>query len=264
MAWRNIALRVGLVNVPLGIDPATDKGDGIVAHTYDRATKARVKQAWTTDGAKLSDDVFRAYDVDGELIEAERVADDCARDFVAEAFVAPLDSLWLDASYFVSAGKGHESEAGLFARLLRDSGAWLVGTVRLTDRKRSAVLRYSDSAGALVLSVLTYSERVRWTKGATAGQSYGTPSDEAVAQGSALLDALSSADFAPLDTDTVAERLRVAIATAAGDAPAVVAEDDAPATDGDALLDAMRATLSDMIEADSGGKAKQRKTKTTA
>ena len=261
MAWRNISLRVGLVNVPLGLDPTTDKGDGLTAHTYDRATSARVKQAWTTDGATLSPDVFRAYDVDGQLVEAERVADDCARDFVADAFVAPMDALWLDASYFVSAAKGHESEAGLFATLLRDSGAWLAGTCRLQDRKRSAVLRYSDAAGALVLSVLTYSERIRWTKGTTAGASYGTPSDEALAQGTMLLDALSAGDFAPLDVDTVAERLRVALASPDGTPPAVA--DDTPATDGDALLDAMRLTLSDMIERDSGGKAKQRKPKTT-
>src|ERR1043166_96461 len=98
MAWRNIALRVGLVNVPLGLDPTTDRGGGIKAHTYDRATNARVRQAWTKDGETLSADVFRAYDVEGQLVEAERVADDCARDFVAESFVAPLDPLWLDSS----------------------------------------------------------------------------------------------------------------------------------------------------------------------
>jgi non-homologous end joining protein Ku len=271
-AWRNLTLQFGVAAIPLSIAPAKASAGRVEGHTYDRATRQRVKRAWLNADGDLTatDDTCTLYGDDaGELFAADDVALPTEPTLTLQAILplGEVDPLLYDSAYAVWAGKGGAAGFGLIATVLRDDSSVLAGQACFTkgDRMRSVLLRWSPALGSVCLHTLTYSEMVKATDAQAAIADLTTPDDVTLTQGRALIDALPTS-WSPADADPLQAAI-VAAMTAQG---AQVGNPVSPDLDDVALdltgalradVKAARARLDDAGKAGKGRKANGRKVK---
>lgn len=263
-SWRNCVLRFGLVAVPVSLIPAKD-ADKLSRHRYDRESGARVSQAWTADGETLAADTFLAYDVDGTPVEVDVRDDGSDKGIVLSAFVSEgtIDPLFYDSAFVLFAGKDGADGLGVLASVLRENVFMMfAGSARFTDRTRSVVIRWSESAGCLVLHTLTFSAAIRFASFMIAAETLTTPDDALRAQGAMFADTLPET-FVPADSDP----LEAAILDALREASPVAIRASVPVPNVSAgdILDRLRADVQTRadVTAETGRKSKTTKSKTS-
>jgi len=259
-AWRNTVLRFGAFTIPASLIPAKDS-DSLTRHRYDRATSARVRQAWTADGENIAAETFLAFDVDGTPVEVEVPDDGSAKEITLRAFVSEgtLDPVFYEDAYVVFGGKVGADGLAAVAQVLRDNPFMMfAGSARFTDRTRDIVLRWSEGTGCLVLHTLTFASRIRFASFRIAAETLPTPDEVAVRQAETLTDALPDS-FVPADADPLEALVLEALAEKCP--PAKRDAIPAPHVSAADILDTLRADIERRADGTSPRRTKSKSSK---
>ena len=182
-AWRNVLLRFGMVNVPLSLAPAARSGAEVEAHRY--AGGERVKQAWTLDGETIlqPDEIRKAYETPGGLVEIEapEIPGDNGLEIEGLVPFSTISPAAYDTTYAAFPGKGGERSYAALSAVLEDRpGAALVGRLRVTDRPRDCAVVFDPETEALLVVVLHYAAKVRYSEIRAAAERAGAAKPEDV------------------------------------------------------------------------------------
>lgn len=248
MAWRNLNISLGLVNVPVGIDPLCDS-----------STRPSGKRVCPTDGTPLKQqnvcpDCGTVHTAEtwetryegaakGELVAGVELPDapESSKLIELDTFVDRLDFSSIDKSYAVSTAKGHESGYAILHAAIRRTGTVAIGTVVLDKAPRQVAVEATENG--LRMHYLRYADSFRAE----------TPQlvdvDEKQVEVAVALIDLHRGEHTPI-RDEYAAQMKTAISGGTVEAPAAVAE-EAP--------DDLAAQLAASVEAAKAKKAAAKK-----
>jgi DNA end-binding protein Ku len=252
MAWRNLTLTVGLVNIPVGIDPVISdsgvSGSFVCATSKEKLSGGASKKSCghTHDG---DCEQVIGYEVDGVYVvpSAEQLASlDDEKDGAVrlDTFVdnGDVDPVYYEKSYLVTPGKGDNRGFWLIANALRDNNRAAVGRVVLTKKERMVVVRWSEALQALLFHTCHFDAQIKREKIAAVVRPEINFNEAEVDLAKKLVTEIFTTAFDPAAvTDERTAKLSALIADlAAGNTPTVApAAPKASAMDLTAALEAM-------------------------
>jgi non-homologous end joining protein Ku len=231
MAYRNLNMVLGLVNVPVGIDSLTDRSARPAGKTFDPETLEPIKRPKV-------ESVTLYEREDGALVDIGEVEKDETSSLLElTGFVTHVPMEMVETTYQVSPGKGGEKGLATIRLALMGNGAYGVGIINWDKAPRQVAIEATE--WGVAMHVLTYADQFRPTKSWAEGANLQTTEAE-VHMAAALIQAGMKDGIKPI-ADAHAKRMRDAIA--AGE---VVKESEKKAEDapkGADLLETLRASM---------------------
>lgn len=257
MAWRNLTLTVGLVNIPVGIDPVI--ADSGVSGSYVCAASQEKLSGGSTGascGKTHDGDCTRVigYEVDGKIVvpsEEQLAGLDDEKDGAVrlDTFVdtGDVDPVYYEKTYLVTPGKGDNRGFWLIANALRDNNRSAVGRVVLTKKERMVVVRWSEALQALLFHTCHFDAQIKREKIAAVARPEIDFNAAEVELAKKLVTEIFTEAFDPakVSDERTAKLSALIAALGAGETPEVVAAaPKASALDLTAALEAMVANAS--------------------
>lgn len=220
----NLTLSVGLVNVPVAINPlARDTSIRGRMMCPDHLVPLKAGPMRCEHNHEVErEKIVTGYEVEGGFVEvdAKALASDRTQsvDLEMSVDVADIDPIYFEKTYYVAPRDGGQAGYDLLTQVLRDDGRALVGKAVFSKTTRPLVIRWSEATNCLVAHQCTFDAKVQWhqVKLVAAGvKERGAPSKAHLTAARQLLDTLEG-DFMPEEfVDEYKQRLQEAVDAAA-------------------------------------------------